>query len=495
MYRVFLADADADMREFYRSSLQQSSREFQVIGEALDGETALVMIRDLQPDLLIADLDLPFMNGLTLCREVRRELPWARAVLLGSDDDPACRCRMASLNVSEYLLRPATAHELSEAAGRAADDIDRSMRTLTEKILAQRRSVSLQRRQREERLYQCFSNGAALDPADGGYGRYCRLLTLDTEALSEQSAWIAGGILWLLEQEPEQPTGLYAVELPRGPAMFVAGDDPDTLEDVGYRTAGMALCAVKHFTGEQLGVAVSPCLDSMEALRAYYDRAERPMQTRRILGPGDVIRRQPGMCGRINALTDWMLCADVPSLRVHLQRIRRIGGDWSEVISDAAAALVREAAAEGGVPEPDGTGGQWLPQQDFEAQLAQLSRAIGLRDRLAPQLAAQPVSRARSFLAVNYIKPGIPLYTAAREAGMSVGRFSVVFTQEMGMSFSEYATRMRVNAAKAMLRVTRMRPSSVVHRVGYGDGRHFASVFQRYAGATMQEYRRQCVPT
>ena len=62
MYRVFLADADADMREFYRSSLQQSSREFQVIGEALDGETALVMIRDLQPDLLIADLDLPFMN-------------------------------------------------------------------------------------------------------------------------------------------------------------------------------------------------------------------------------------------------------------------------------------------------------------------------------------------------------------------------------------------------------------------------------------------------
>ena len=201
------------------------------------------------------------------------------------------------------------------------------------------------------------------------------------------------------------------------------------------------------------------------------------------------------MCGRINALTDWMLCADVPSLRAHLQRIRRIGGDWSEVISDAAAALVREAAAEGGVPEPDGTGGQWLPQQDFEAQLAQLSRAIGLRDRLAPQLAAQPVSRARSFLAVNYIKPGIPLYTAAREAGMSVGRFSVVFTQEMGMSFSEYATRMRVNAAKAMLMVTRMRPSSVVHRVGYGDGRHFASVFQRYAGATMQEYRRQCAPT
>ena len=74
---------------------------------------------------------------------------------------------------------------------------------------------------------------------------------------------------------------------------------------------------------------------------------------------------------------------------------------------------------------------------------------------------------------------------------MTVSRFSVVFAQEMGMSFSEYLVHMRVNAAKSLLTATRMRPSSIVLRVGYSDEHHFAAVFQRYVGMTMQEYRRR----
>ena len=46
MYRVFLADADAAMRDFYRGSLPQSPREFQIVGEAPDGEIALSMLQD-----------------------------------------------------------------------------------------------------------------------------------------------------------------------------------------------------------------------------------------------------------------------------------------------------------------------------------------------------------------------------------------------------------------------------------------------------------------
>ena len=75
---------------------------------------------------------------------------------------------------------------------------------------------------------------------------------------------------------------------------------------------------------------------------------------------------------------------------------------------------------------------------------------------------------------------------------MSASRFRVVFAQEIGMSLSEYLAHMRVNAAKSLLVATRMRPSAIAHRVGYSDERHFATVFQRYAGVTMQEYRGRC---
>ena len=496
MYRVFLADADAAMREFYRGILTQSPREFQVVGEALDGETALAMIRDFQPDLLIADLELPMMDGLTLCREVRRELPWARAVLLGGDDDPARKRDAEALGVSEYLLRPVSAYELSDALSRAADSADRSMRTLEDKILRIRRAVPADRRRREQQLYHWILDGSEPCPEDGHFGRYCRLLTLSTAGLSEQRARIAVGILRLLEQEPGRSAELFAVELPQRAAIVVAGDDPVVLEDVSYRTAETALRGVEHFTGERLSIAVSPCLDSAESLREYCRRRiDPPPNQRRVCGPGDVIRRYPGTRRGVSALADCMLCADAAEMRECVTHLWRFGRNWSRIVAEAAASLMCEAAEASRLlttAEIDGIRAQWPSQQGCDRQCVQLCRAVALRENIAPELSRQPINRARCFMADNLHRPGIPLHAAAQEAGMSASRFRVVFAQEMGMSLSEYLAHMRVNAAKSLLVATRMRPSAIAHRVGYSDERHFATVFQRYAGVTMQEYRRRC---
>ena len=498
MYRVFLADADAAMREFYRGSLTQSRGEFQIAGEAMDGETALTMICDFQPDLLIVDLGLPMMDGLTLCRKVRQELPWVRAVLLGSDDDPVRRRETESLDVSEYLLRPVSAYELSEAVGRAVDSIDRSMRTLSDKIIRARRSVSQERIQRERQLYQWILDGSAPCPAIGRFGQYCRLLTLNTAGCPEQCARIAGGILRLMELEPCPSARLFAAELPQCEALIVAGDDPVALEDVSYRAAVTALRAIEHFAGERLRISVSPCLDSPESLRRYCHqvRSGAAAEQRRICGPGDAIRRFPGLRCGISALTDRMLCADAAEMREHMNWLWRMGQNWSRIVAEASAALMCEVMeAEADRPltaaEVDAIRAQWPPQQGCDRQCVQLCRAVSMRESIAPSLSAQPINRARSFLANSFHRPGIPLYAAAREAGMTVGRFGAVFAQEMGMSFSEYTANVRVNAAKSLLTATRMRPSAIAQRVGCGDERYFAAIFQRFAGMTMQEYRRR----
>lgn len=494
MYRVFLADADAAMREFYRSSLPQSPCEFQIVGEALDGETAMVMIRDLQPDLLIVDLGLPFIDGLTLCRRVRRELPWVRAVLLGSDDDPARRREVEALDEIEYLLRPVSAHELSEAVSRAGDSIDRSARTLSEQIIEASRSVLPERRRREQQLYQWILDGSVPCPEGGNFGRYCRLLTLNTTGLTEQRAWIAGGILRLIERDHDRSTEMFAVELPQRVAIVAAADDPILLEEVSYRAAEIALRAIERFIGERLSVAISPCLDSAESLLQYCRRRiVQPPNPRRICGPGDVIRRCPGTRRRISALTERMLCADAEEMRALVNQLWRIGRNWSRMVAESAAALMCEVEEETHPLEPaeaDGIRVQWPPQQGCDRQSVQLCRAVAMRESVAPQLSRRPINRARCFLANSFHRPGVPLHAAAQEAGMTVSRFSVVFAQEMGMSFSEYLTHMRVNAAKSLLAATRMRPSAIAQRVGYSDERHFAAVFLRYVGMTMQEYRR-----
>jgi response regulator NasT len=69
--RVILADPDRQGRANVRTTLNQA--DFLVIGEVEDGITALKMIRDRQPDLVLADCALPGLNGLELARIVHED--------------------------------------------------------------------------------------------------------------------------------------------------------------------------------------------------------------------------------------------------------------------------------------------------------------------------------------------------------------------------------------------------------------------------------------
>ena len=116
-----------------------------------------------------------------------------------------------------------------------------------------------------------------------------------------------------------------------------------------------------------------------------------------------------------------MLCADVAEMREHMNRLWRMGQNWSRIVAEASAALMCEAMeAEADHPltqaEIDAIRVQWQPQQGCDRQCVQLCRAVSMRESVAPSLSAQPINRARSFLANSFHRPGIPLYAAAREA-------------------------------------------------------------------------------
>lgn len=495
MYRIFLADADAVTREIIRAELAAQPDKYQIIGEATDGEIALPLIRDLLPDILIADLRLPFVDGLTLCRLVCREFPWMRAVLLSGFDDPGHARAAEELEV-EYLLKPVNLYELQEAVDRASAGIEQSMRTLSEKICRAYSNTPLQRRECERMLCEWLRGGDGADLCKASRGGRCRLLTLmETQ---EERVWLAGGILRLLEQETGHTLELCAFDLPGGPALVTVGWDLQELEDFSYRVAYTIQCAIAHFTGSYTRVQISPCVDDLEGLRrACLDAADLSAgqtDARPIFGEGDALRRCPGHRGPVNVLTDCLLCADEAEITALTNRLWRLGDAWSETAASGAALLVCELREEREGPlspeERERVMADWPPQRECGAQVAQLIRALKLRDAMAPELSETPLSRARYYLARAYGKPGIPIHATAREAGMSVGRFSVVFAQEMGISFSEYLLNMRLGVARMLLTATRMRPSTIAQRVGYADLSHFDNLFRRYVGADMKEYRR-----
>jgi two-component system response regulator YesN len=139
--------------------------------------------------------------------------------------------------------------------------------------------------------------------------------------------------------------------------------------------------------------------------------------------------------------------------------------------------------------------------QSFAQALAQISAGESPAPVLQP---AQPddhqheqshsatlIAKARSYIDANYADPDISLSLVAAQILLSPTYFSVVFGREVGETFIEYLTNVRIRRAMELLRTTSLTSSEIAYQIGYHNPRYFYSVFRKVAGLPPNEFRRQ----
>ena len=144
LYRVLLADDEAEIRQGISRKIDWAAQGFELAGEAENGAEALELAEQIRPDVVLTDIKMPFMDGLELCRRLRRELPAAKLVVFSGFDDFEYARQAVSMGVSEYIMKPVNARELEEVLA--------SLRTQLEAQRQQRRDMEALRRRYEESL-------------------------------------------------------------------------------------------------------------------------------------------------------------------------------------------------------------------------------------------------------------------------------------------------------------------------------------------------------
>jgi DNA-binding NarL/FixJ family response regulator len=112
--KVLLADDHTVVREGLRVLLE-AEPDITVVGEAENGRQALQLARDKAPDVVIMDIAMPVLNGLEATRQIVKEVPAAKVLVLSSHNDDEFVHQVTEVGASGYLLKQTAATDLIKA--------------------------------------------------------------------------------------------------------------------------------------------------------------------------------------------------------------------------------------------------------------------------------------------------------------------------------------------------------------------------------------------
>ncbi len=123
-YQVLIADDEPIIREGIRDCVDWTALNMEVAGEAEDGEEALELAVRLGIDILLVDMNMPFMDGIELIRRLREERPECRCLIISGHDEFAYAQEAVRLGVEDYILKPVDAEQLHAALSQLCQRLD-----------------------------------------------------------------------------------------------------------------------------------------------------------------------------------------------------------------------------------------------------------------------------------------------------------------------------------------------------------------------------------
>lgn len=126
--KILLIDDEYYFRQALKNMLNQTGLDLEICGEARDGEEGLAIVAEEKPEIVLADINMPLMNGLTFIDEAKKIQPQIKFVIITGYNNFDYAKRAISLGVRNYLLKPIEQEELSD-----------TLRTIMQELYSERK--------------------------------------------------------------------------------------------------------------------------------------------------------------------------------------------------------------------------------------------------------------------------------------------------------------------------------------------------------------------
>ena len=534
--KVFLVEDEMVIRRGIKNSIDWEKEGYIFCGEASDGELAYPMIIKEKPDILITDIRMPFMDGLELCKLVKKELPNIKILILSGYDEFDYAKEAIRLGVTEYLLKPISSGKLLEALNGVTESIRREKedKDLVRKYMEEMRENTEHEKQKffEQMIAGNLSMADALETGKkyemnlsaGMYNLLLFRFTLGEE--NRKSGELLGEAEYAIEKLTERLE--YVFEFQRGVEgwafLLMADNEEQMSERVKELSKDLEEIMKNYSTIAYFGGIGQP-VARLRELEESFREAERALAARftmelnRIISVEDI-----RMAQNVDTLDDIEITSfgEIEKTRTMLEKFLNNGAEdeidefvdvyinelpeenlksvlmRQYIIMDAYIVMMSFCEKIEGIEGEMQAQSEELKNSMKTIQTLEeiknyirmlLKKIIGVRDTISGRRYSDIIEIAKDQIRKTYMSDEISLNTIAAEVGMSPSYFSSIFSKEMGKTFVEYLTEIRMDRAKELLMCSSMKTSEIGYEVGYKDPHYFSYIFKKTQNCTPKEFR------
>lgn len=124
MLKIVLMDDEYYFRQAMKKYLSEIGTEYEVVGEAKNGEEGLALIEELTPDIAFVDINMPIMNGIQMTEELARKKSKCKIIMVTGYNEFEYARKAMKLGVQDYILKPVDIQELEDCLERVVAMIE-----------------------------------------------------------------------------------------------------------------------------------------------------------------------------------------------------------------------------------------------------------------------------------------------------------------------------------------------------------------------------------
>ncbi len=531
-YKIMLVDDEEEVRTSIIRKIDWQDAGFEVIGDAENGKEALEKIEQNEPDLVLTDIRMPYMDGLEMAEKIRQRYPSMKIVIFSGFDEFEYAKKAIKLNVIEYILKPVNVEELTAILKKIKKSLDEE--------IEQKRNVNLLRESyirslptiREHFLNDLLHGGMeeteiaeklkeyAIDIADASKWVVAAIhLEMDDKAnkavpLHQQRELIPISVRNLIQEKLENRYRFIIFHSAFETILLAAIDRENTQTDL-IALLGDACKEIKKVLEVSVTIGVGESCTSLNELNRSYRTTLNALGYRAITGSGGVIcigDMEPsvheklqfdsrmeseliaaikfGPKERIKAVVDEIV-GRMEEARVHYRQYQAYILAIINVLTRLSLQYDLRISE------------MFDVENDYFEILGRVQKMENVRPYLTEvainmnsameearsNTTKNVISEAKRYIQDNFQDPDLSVEKICRHLHMSAAYFSTMFKKETGQAYIAYLTDVRLGRAVELLMATDDKTYIIAEKVGYPEQNYFSYVFKKKYGVSPTRYR------